>query len=105
MFSTWTLVIIAIAQFSPFVLHDFYNCPANFELIIDKFTLILLLILLYCRGSFKHDYIKAFILMFIIVMGLLIISKLSNIQFSNEVKSDLWEAYNQVEIIGDNAIL
>lgn len=98
-------MIIAIAQFSPFVLHDFYNCPANFELIIDKFTLILLLILLYCRGSFKHNYIKAFILMLIILTGLLTINKLSNIQFSNDAKNHFWRAYNQVEIISDNAIL
>lgn len=98
-------MIIAIAQFSPFVLHDFYNCLTGFELIIDKFTLILLLILLYCRGSFKHNHIKAFILIFIILMGLLTINKLSNIQFSSDAKSHFWNAYNQVEIIGDNAIL
>lgn len=100
MFSTWTLVIITIAQLSSLVLRQH-----DFELIIDKATLVLLLILLYCRGSFKHNYIKAFILMLIILTGLLIINKLGYINFSGQRNGELWKAYNQVEIISKTAIL
>lgn len=95
MFSTWALVVIAIGQLAPFVLRQ-----PDIELIIDKFTVILLLILLYCRGLFKYNYIKAFILMLIILMGLLLINKLDRIEYNDSAGNEL-----QVEMIGKTAIL
>ena len=100
MFSALALAVITIAQLSPFVLNN-DNCLANFELIVDKFTTLLLLILLYCKGSFKRNYIRVFILMLVVLVGLLLINKLSGAQLCEKTKGRIWK----VEIIGKAATM
>ncbi len=98
MINALALAIITILQLSPFTMPK-YLLYDSVELTIDKLTIFLLIILLYINGIFERGYIKAFILMLIILFGLLFCNKLFNIDTNQSLKGVIWVSGGKVDHI------
>jgi hypothetical protein len=80
------LLIVSAMQLSPVAMEGYLprGDLVNFESIVDKSTIIFAMLILYFKGSFESGYIKAFILVQLAVLWLLLVNKIGYIISSNE---------------------
>lgn len=86
MLSVAALLIIAALQLTPIGMQGYLSTTAfdNFESIVDKITVIIAMLMLYFKGDFANGYIKAIILMQVVILWLLLINKIGEVFFTNK---------------------